>query len=239
MNSYPHQWQSLLSKGFELKSSGTTNTAKTIFQSPEKLLASNKIALTAQQITKDSRILTVCSMEHAGGLLAQTMPAYSIGAYVEIKPFNAYRFFNDIIGYSHTHLTPEHCKLLMNTKSFNDANLDGLFITCGSSEVSFDIIEAFVAHGATFMCNWGMTEIGPITINTIFDSLENVNQYRQSSISSTTLMGDNFYCEYKIIDGSLWVKGDNCVYDDWFNTNDLVQMNNEGAMYYLGRNQSE
>ncbi len=228
-------WKSLLRNGFELSSSGTTGKAKTIFQTPEKLVTANQIALDAQKITSNSRILTVCSMEHAGGLLAQTLPALSINARVEIKPFNAYRFWNDIHGFTHTHLTPAHCETLIQTKTFRNIDLTGLFITCGSDNVSFELIEAFVQHGAVFMCNWGMTEIGPITINTVFDSIEKVKAYRDCTIPSATLMGDRYYCDYAIKDHVLWVKGDSCVYHDWFNTQDIVAMNNQGALYHAGR----
>ncbi|MCW9025013.1 MAG: AMP-binding protein [Gammaproteobacteria bacterium] len=228
-------WKILLREGFELKSSGTTGDSKTIFQPPSKLLAANKIALDAQQITKQSRILTVCSMSHAGGLLAQTLPALSINAHVEIKPFNAYRFWDDIQGFTHTHLTPTHCQMLINTKTFTDINLKGLFITCGSDQVSFHIIKNFVQHGATFMCNWGMTEIGPVTINTVFDSIEKVSAYQQTAIRSASLMGDQYYCDYKIQNSVLYVKGPTCVYEGWFNTGDRVELNNENTLYYLGR----
>jgi acyl-CoA synthetase (AMP-forming)/AMP-acid ligase II len=228
-------WQDLLMNGFNLTSSGTTGAAKTIFQTPAKLAAANRIALEAQAMTAESRVLTVCSMSHAGGVLAQTLPALSIGAHVEIKPFNAFRFWRDIKGYTHTHLTPEHCRLLINTNTFADADLSGVFIACGSSEVSFDLIEAFVQHGAVFMCNWGMTEIGPITINTVFDTIEKVIDYRKQSVTDATLLGDRYYCDYKIIDNQLFVKGDCCVYDNWFNTGDLVRLNAHGALYYLGR----
>lgn len=236
MNLCKSNWQSLLENGFELHSSGTTGNAKAIFQTPRKLIAANKIAIEAQHLTGQSRVLTVCSMDHAGGMLAQTLPALSIGAHVEIKTFNAYRFWNDIVGYTHTHLTPAHCEILINTKTFNTVELSGLSITCGSSEVSFDIIEAFVRRGAIFICNWGMTEIGPITINTTFDSIDKVEQYRSSSIPYASLMGDVFYCDYKIIEDRLFVRSKCCVYDDWFDTNDLVKINNDGAMYYMGRN---
>ena len=91
-----HNWKNFISRGFNLHSTGTTGNAKAIFQTPDKLIAANKIAIEAQLITKQSRVLTVCSMDHAGGLLAQTLPALSIGAHVEIKPFNAYRFWNEI-----------------------------------------------------------------------------------------------------------------------------------------------
>jgi acyl-CoA synthetase (AMP-forming)/AMP-acid ligase II len=176
-------------------------------------------------------------MTHAGGLLAQTLPGLSVHAHVEIKPFNAFTFARDIDGYTHTHLTPMHCKLLMQTKSFPTLNLDGVFITCGSDNVTFETIEAFVERGAIFMCNWGMTEIGPVTINTVFDTLEKVKQYREQALADGTLLGDRYFCEYKIIDDELWVRGDVCVYEDWFNTHDLVAFNEQGAMFHLGRRQ--
>jgi len=228
-------WQAALKNGFELQSSGTTGEPKRIFQTTAKLLAANKIAVAAQNITAQSRILTVCRMAHAGGLLAQTLPAWSVHAHVEIKPFNAFTFWRDIKGYTHTHLTPMHCKLLMQTKIFSTLDLAGVFVTCGSDNVTFEIIEAFVERGAVFMCNWGMTEIGPVTINTVFDTLDKVKQYRDQALVDGTLLGDRYFCEYKIIDDELWVRGDVCVYEDWFNTHDLVALNEQGAMYHLGR----
>ena len=230
-------WQAALANGFELQSSGTTGEPKRIFQSPAKLLAANKVAIAVQNITAQSRILTVCRMTHAGGLLAQTLPAWSVHAHVEIKPFNAFTFWRDIKGYTHTHLTPMHCNLLMQTKNFSTLDLAGVFVTCGSDNVTFEIIEAFVEHGAVFMCNWGMTEIGPVTINTVFDTLDKVKQYREQAMADGTLLGDRYFCEYKIIDDELWVRGDVCIYKDWFNTHDLVALNEQGAMYHLGRRQ--
>lgn len=230
-------WQDALANGFELQSSGSTGKPKNILQTPAKLLAANKVAVEAQNITAQSRILTVCRMSHAGGLLAQTLPAWSVRAHVEIKPFNAFTFWRDIKGYTHTHLTPMHCRLLMQTKHFSSLDLDGVFVACGSDNVTFEIIEAFVGRGAVFMCNWGMTEIGPITINTVFDTPDKVKQYREQAPADGTLLGDRYFCEYKIVDNELWVRGDVCVYQDWFNTHDLVALNEQGAMYHLGRRQ--
>jgi len=228
-------WYQYLAEGFFLTSSGTTGTAKSIFQTPEKLAAANQIAIEAQRITPDSRVLTVCRMTHAGGALAQTLPALSIGAHVDIVPFNAFSFLRNIVGYTHTHLTPMHCELVMQTRSFTKADLAGLFVACGSDRVSFEIIEAFVARGAVFMCNWGMTEIGPITINTVFDSLNKVAEYRAHAIAGASLLGDRFYCETKVEDGILYVRGECCVYKDWFCTGDQVVVNKHDAVYYLGR----
>ena len=230
-----NNWKVLLAQGFELKSSGTTGNSKTVFQSPEKLAAANLVALEAQRICRHSRVLTVCSMEHAGGVLAQTLPALSIGADVVVRPFSAYTFLKDVQGFSHTHLTPTHCLMLMKTRRFAGCDFHGLFITCGSDKVPFEIIEAFVRHGATFMCNWGMTEIGPIVINTIFESVEKVVRYGKKSLHAGSLMGDNYYCDYRIRRGCLYVKGPTCVYESWFNTQDAVQLNAQGAMYHMGR----
>jgi len=234
-NDLSNSFNEWMVSGFELQSSGTTGEPKLIFQTPEKLQAANKVALEAQNITAQSRVLTVCRLTHAGGLLAQTLPAWSIGAHVEIQAFNAFTFRHDIKGFTHTHLTPAHCYLLLKTKNFASLDLSGVFVTCGSDNVSFEIIEAFVERGATFMCNWGMTEIGPVTINTTFDSMEKVKVYRQQALSRGTLMGDKYYCEYRIQEGELWVRGDVCVYKDWFNTHDMVALNEHGALYHLGR----
>jgi acyl-CoA synthetase (AMP-forming)/AMP-acid ligase II len=232
-------WRRYLAQGFTLTSSGTTGAPKSIFQTPEKLAAANLIALDAQGITASSRVLTVCRMTHAGGALAQTLPALSIGAHVDIVAFNAFSFLRGIQGYTHTHLVPAHCELIMQTRSFRKADLAGLFVACGSDRVPFEIIEAFVARGAVFMCNWGMTEIGPIAINTVFDSLDKVLEYRAHAIRDASLLGDRVYCETKVEDGVLYVRGDCCVYNDWFCTGDRVVVNRHNALYYLGRSSKD
>ena len=43
-----------------------------------------------------------------------------------------------------------------------------------------------------------------------------------------------FYCDTKIVDGELYVKGDICVYDDWFATGDIVRKE-DNDFYYIGR----
>ena len=97
-----------------------------------------------QKISSKSRIYTVCKMEHAGGLLAQTLPAFEVGAEVDIEKFNAYRFCKKITNYTHSHLTPDHAKAVRLTKSFKDINLKGVWITCGSEPVEWDLIIDFV-----------------------------------------------------------------------------------------------
>ena len=63
-----------------------------------------------------SKILTVCSLQHAGGLLAQTLPGLEVGAYVEILPFNAFKWAEQIKKFTHTHLTPQHIGVIEKNK---------------------------------------------------------------------------------------------------------------------------
>lgn len=232
--------QKILSTGITLASSGTTGTPKEIFQSPEKLRASNLSAIDSQQITYKSRIYTVCKMAHAGGMLAQTLPALSIGCDVLIEDFNAYKWVKNVKFCTHTHLTPKHCKAIMGTKGWQTLDLNGIWITCGSDIVEWYVINAFVKKGATFMTNWGMTEIGPCAINTVFDSVDKVEEYRSKIVhgidgqASLPILGDRFYCDYKVVKGELYVKGDICVYNEWFDTGDMVEFTKE-CLFYRGR----
>jgi len=231
-------FEEILKNGITISSSGTSGAPKTFFQSPAKLISSNQVAIEAQHIVSTSRIYTCCKTTHAGGLLAQTLPGYSVGAQVDIVQFNAYRFIDEIVGYTHTHITPLHAKAIMLTKNFKNLDLSNIWVTCGADPVTWDIIEAFVERGATFMTNWGMSEVGPIAINTTFRSLTDVKVYKNDAPKNSTLLGSTAWCRYKIVDRELYVKGPISIFDDWYNTGDQVVMH-QGSLYYLGRSNTE
>ena len=225
----------ILKNGIELSSSGTTGSPKQIYQSPSKLKNANKVARECQKISSKSKIYTVCKIEHAGGLLAQTLPAFEVGADIDIEEFNAYKFCKKITNYTHTHLTPNHAKAIRLTKSFKNINLNGIWVTCGSEPVEWDLIIDFVKKGCKFMVNWGMTEIGPCAINTVFKNLESVLEYKKRAINGT-LMGDKTYCDTKIENNTLHVKGNISVFKDrWFDTKDIVALNKKKEFYIQGR----
>lgn len=231
-------FQTILSNGITISSSGTSGSPKEYFQSPLKLRAANAVAIASQEITKDSRVYTCCKTSHAAGLLAQTLPALSIGAQVDIESFNPYSFVRKIHEYTHTHITPLHAMIIQQTRSFENLDLSGVWVTCGGEPVGWDIITAFVERGATFMTNWGMSEIGPTAINHVFRSMDEVNEMRSNSPNNATLIGTSSWCDVKVVDGELFVKGDICIFDDWYGTKDKVAMHN-GALYYLGRTNKE
>lgn len=217
----------IIKTGTALPTSGTSGTPKRIFQPPHKLAAANSVARQVQDITVNSRILTVCTLTHAGGLLAQTLPAVEVGALVDIQKFNPYSWVRQIIDYTHSHLTPDMARAVIKTRGFSSVNLTGITIMCGSDRVHSSIIQSFIDRGATFIANWGMTEVGPVAINSTFNPGDAVT-------ITKSIMGNQMYCDTKIVDGELLVKGDICVYDDWYHTGDLVTYNN-GVYYYLGR----
>ena len=217
----------IINTGTALPTSGTTGAPKRIFQSPHKLAAANSVARQVQSITSNSRILTVCTLKHAGGLLAQTLPAVEVGADVDVQKFNPYSWVRQITDYTHSHLTPDMARAVMKTRGFNTVNLSGITVMCGSDRVHSSIIRLFTDRGATFITNWGMTEVGPVAINQTFNPGDTIN-------TTETIMGNQVHCDVKIEDNQLFVRGDICVYDDWFATGDIVTYNN-GVYYYLGR----
>ena len=133
----------------------------------------------------------------------------------------------------------------MNTKGFANCNLTGKRILGGSDRVTWEMIEAFVSKGAIVQPNWGMSEIGPITINAVFDSTESIQKVQEQSeylIHRTpprdfTILGNNYYCDWKIVGGELHVKGPTCVHNDWFATKDMIAIDVYYNMYYFGRKQ--
>ena len=219
-----------IENGCTLQTSGTTGRPKTIHQSPSKIVAANSIAREVQKITDKSRILTVCSLKHAGGLLAQTLPGIECGASVTIEPYNPYAWVKQIECYTHSHLTPRMAEAIIKTKTFNKLNLSGITITCGSDPVSAKIINKFTGQGATFITNWGMTEIGPVAINKTYSP----GDVAVDHPFGYTVLGDNFGCDWRIENEELWVHGDICTYNGWFATGDRVYCDDH-ILYFIGR----
>lgn len=229
-------FENILNNGVSITSSGTTGEPKTIFRSPENLKKVIEVAIDAQQITKKSKILTVTRMTHAGGLLTQSLPGYTLGCDIKIQQFNAYTFLKDFQEYTHTFLTPAHMWALMQTKDFQKADLSGKWILGGSDPVTWEMIEAFTSKGAIVQPNWGMSEVGPITINSIFTKETDLSIYKNLCRSDATILGDNFYVDWKIDNDILYVKGDLVYKEGWLRTGDRVKFDN-GILFYLGREQ--
>ena len=219
--------ENIIKEGCVLQSSGTTGEPKSIFQPPNKLKLANEVAREVQKIDSKSKILTVCTLKHAGGLLAQTLPGYEVDAEIEIEQFNPFLWVRKIKDFTHSHLTPDMARAIMKTKSFKDLNLEGKIIACGSDRVHSSIIQSFIDKGSTFIVNWGMTEVGPVAINKTFVPDMEVE-------TTETIMGNMAYCDTKIVENELYAKGVICIYDDWYATGDIVKKQGND-LYYVGR----
>ena len=231
-------YDKILTEGITIYSSGSSGTPKPFFQPPAKIKAANEVARKVQGITSDSRIYTIMKIGHAGGLFAQTLPGYEVGATIQVESFNAYQFVRKIKDYTHSIVSPLHAKLIMKTKSFDDLDLSGITISCGSEPVTWDIIESFVSKGARFISVWGMSEIGPFAITHTFDSMDEVQRVKELCPTNATVLGSNKHCEYKIEGEELVVRGDICIFDDWYYTKDKVVEIDE-MLFYTGRTNVE
>lgn len=212
----------ILKEGCTISSSGTTGTPKQIYRDPNNLKACNDIAIEAQKITKDSSIYTCTRMTHAGGLLLQTLPAYTLGCDITIEKFNAYTFLKRFKRHTHTFIAPAMCEAVIKTKDFKTQDLTGKFIAMGSDPIPAHHIQAFIDRGATVLANWGMSEIGPCVINKLYMPGDTVDD---------NILGNTFWTEYKVKENELYVKGPMCIYDDWLATGDLVYYK-KGSLFY-------
>jgi len=222
-------------RGTTIQTSGSSGEPKSIFQPPAKIIANSHAAIEVQGFNRSSKVYTCLSPIRAGGLFAQTIPALMAYADVDLAPFSPYEYVRQAHKYTHTHLTPKQAKAVMLTKGFKTLDLTGKTFLVGSEPVTYDIIEAFVEKGARVILIWGMTEIGPNAIMHVFNNMDEVKALKEITPPNTTPLGNIFNCYYKIMDRNhLYVMGDLSVYDDWFDTKDLV-VYKDGHLFYKGR----
>tara|TARA_B110000503_G_scaffold99799_1_gene149300 strand:+ start:33761 stop:34528 length:768 start_codon:yes stop_codon:yes gene_type:complete len=240
LTSWYDNWNELyfldvMSKGITIHTSGTSGTPSAIFQPVAKIQADAQHACKVQCITSKSKIYTCLNPTRAGALFAQTIPGLLVNASVDLVKFSPYDYVKAADKYTHTHLTPKQAKAVMLTKGFNTLDLTDKIFLIGSEPVTYDIIEAFIKKNAKVITIWGMTEVGVNAIMHVFNNMNDVTALKAITPKNSTVLGNIFNCDWKIdTKQRLWVNGDICVYDDWFNTKDQV-VQNKGCLFYTGR----
>lgn len=112
------------------------------------------------------------------------------------------------------------------------------YIICGASHVPQHLVKEYKELGVTLLPGYGLTETA---------NLVSGNPESERKPNSVGLPYPNQ--QLKIVNGELWIKGDNLMmryegdeeenvkaYEDgWFKTGDLVRIDEEGYLYIIGR----
>jgi long-subunit acyl-CoA synthetase (AMP-forming) len=186
----------------------------------------SKNVAESHRITPEDKVLTVCSLNHTAGINAQTMGALLHGAHIIIEPFNAFNFFRKCVEYGATisHLIPAHIDALIKVDS--DIETPLRFVMAGSDCLYRHHIEYFTNKGISFLHTYGMTEAGPPVFYHEWNKDDDMSVF-----DIGVLLGDKCYCDYKIEDGELFLKGDIISVDDWLQTGDCVTQHGNWIEY--------
>lgn len=214
--------------GIILFSSGTSGTRKTVFMHETMILENAINAIDAQKITADDKILTVCSLNHTGGISAQTLPGLLRGAHVIVEQFNAFNLLRLIKenNITLTHLVPVMIDALIKVNSKLDVPTLRL-VVAGSDCVYRQHVEFWTNRGKQFMVNYGLSEAGPIIINHIFSPGDDMSIHDVGVV-----IGSKAWCEVDIENNELFLRG-LCVHKlkDWFATGDCVEKHGDWFIY--------
>lgn len=215
--------------GIVLYSSGSTGKRKPIFLPESMLFANAQNTIKFQNITSEDRFLNVCSMNHTAGINCHTLPGLLAGAYTHIDQFNGFNCLRLLkeLDITAVHVIPMMTEVLMRVGQPDLPKLK-LVIT-GSDCITKDHVKYWLADGRDMMITFGMTEAGPPAICHIFKNGDDL-----SCFDSGFPVGSHAFCETKIIDGELWLKGDIINREGWFQTGDCFKHEN-GFYYYTGR----
>lgn len=223
---------------------GTTGQSKGALLSHKAILAGtfNGCLGYKERNVFGDRYFLVLPLTHIFGFVRNMMTALYTGStlYVCRDTKNMFReipVFNPTVMI----MVPALCEMalgltkIMGTKILgNSLNL----IVAGAAVVAPHLAKEYNKLGVTLLAGYGLTESA---------NLVSGNSETLANPTSVGFLYPNQ--EYKVVDGELWLKGDNildCYYNDpeqtamafedgYFKTGDLVKFDNDGFMYIVGR----
>lgn len=212
--------------GLYLCSSGSSGTKKLIKVSEEQIYYNALNAIDCQMIDNKDVILTICSMNHTGGLNAQSLPGLIAGSHVIVQDFNPYNLSSILKekNITLTHFVPIMIDSLLKIKSFDPGNLR--LVVAGSDCVKMEQVNLFLHKSIPFMINYGLTEAGPIVINHIFKKIEELEIFKYG-----VPIGKKCWTEYKIQNCELMLKGNIVCNEEWLPTGDCVDKLGDWFLY--------
>lgn len=221
---------------------GTTGKSKGALLSNKAVMQGTVNGCYGTKGVFNNRYLLVLPLSHVFGLIRNLMTCLYTGSCMSICKNNK-DMFRDIAMFRPTVLVvvPAIVELALNLSKQFQKNMLGdslKYVICGAAAVSPYLIKECASIGISLLPGYGLTESA---------NLVSGNPLALEKPSSVGLFYPNQ--EYKIVDGELYLKGDNMMdgyvsmgddnalaYEDgWFKTGDLVKVDEDGMLYITGR----
>ncbi len=191
----------------------------------------------------NQRYLLVLPLTHVFGLVRNLLTSIQTGSALFICQNNK-DMFRDIAVFRPTIMVmvPALAEMCLNLSKQFKKNMLGDSLTtiiCGASTVPPYLVKEYKQYNISLLPGYGLTESSNLV------SGNPLSEYKPSSVGFPYPEQ-----ELKVVDGELWIKGDNvldCYYNDpeenklafsedgFFKTGDLVRFDDEGFLYIVGR----
>ena len=221
---------------------GTTGRSKGARLSHRAVMAGTRNGCYCLDEVFEERYLLVLPLTHVFGLIRNLLTSLYTGSTLFICKNNK-DMFRDIAGFRPTVLVlvPALAEMALNLSRQFGRNMLGpdlKYIICGAAAVAPYLVTEYLKYGVRLLPGYGLTE-----------SANLVSGNPDAAIKPDSVGFIYPGMDYKIVDGELWLKGENMMDgyvgdeensiayspDGYFKTGDLVRMDDEGFLYITGR----